>query len=178
MRSSVNRVQSKRIAMIVELRAMRIILAVVATMVLCQTAALGCSCIELPKTSTALRKAKAVFVGKVVHVAEHSHYPDKWGDDPVSFVRLVTFKVEKSWKGVSRSEVEVWMDMSFHCSNYTFREGDKYLVYAHEYKGSFVLYWCSHSSLTLFFPSEEASKHIKELDSLRYRQERGFDWFR
>ena len=142
----------------------KIILAV-PILLLCHAAALGCTCVELPKTATAFRKAKAVFVGEVVHVAE-PHYPDRWADDPVPFTRLVTFKVEKSWKGVRQSEVEVWMEMSFfHCSNYTFREGEKYLVYVQEYKGTLVLYWCSHSALTLFFPSEEASKHVKQLNS-------------
>ena len=146
----------------------KIILAVVATVILCQTAALGCTCVELPKNSTAFRKAKAVFVGEVVYAAEHSHSPERWGDDHVPFIRIVTFKIEKSWKGARRSEVEVWVDVGFsNCSSYRFREGEKYLVYAREYKGSLVLYWCSHSALAISFPSEEASKHIRQLNILR-----------
>lgn len=170
--------QSKRITMIVELQMMRwskIILAVVATVILCQAAALGCTCVEAPKTSTAFRKAKTVFVGEVVYVAEHSHYPKRWEEDdhdgdPLPFIRLVTFKIEKSWKGARRSEVEVWIDVGFfNCSGLNFRMGEKYLVYAREHKGSLVLYWCSHSALVERFPSEEASKQIKQLESFSSR---------
>ena len=153
----------------------KFILAVVAFIVLCQTAALGCSCVEYPNTSTAFRKAKAVFVGEVVYVAEHSHYPKRWEEDdddgdPLPFIRLVTFKIETSWKGARRSEVEVWIDMRFfHCSGLNFRKGEKYLVYAREHKGSLVLYWCSHSALVMSFPSEEASENIRQLNRSLFR---------
>ena len=104
------------------LRKLKIILAVVATVVLSEFAALGCQCVELPKNSAAFSRAKAVFIGEVVYVTEGPRRPDRWGDAQVPFIRVVTFKVEKSWKGAPRSEVELWLDYLFRCSSSEFRE--------------------------------------------------------
>ena len=129
----------------------------------------GCSCTYLPKNSTAFRKAKAVFVGEVVSRTQ-TKLPAKWDDEenvpPVIYV--LTFKVERRWKGARGSEVEAWLDLRYsHCSGMTFREGEKYLVYADSYKGSLVIYWCEKAALTISLSSEHAHKQIKELDRMR-----------
>ena len=148
----------------------KIILAVVAVVILSQSAALGCTCDHLPKNSTAFRKAKAVFIGQVTGDKAHGRRPDSWGDDQVPFIDVVTFKVEKGWKGASSSEVTVWLDfLFFNCSGLRFREGEKYLVYADKHKGSLVVYWCAHAALTTSLSSEDARKQIRQLDSFWFR---------
>lgn len=133
--------------------------------------ALGCSCVYLPKNSTAFRKASAVFVGEVVS-RMHSKLPAKWEDDdnapPV--LDVLTFKVEKHWKGVRSSEVNAWVDSRYsNCSGMRFREGEKYLVYADSYKGSLVIYWCEKAALTTPVSSKGVDKQVKQLDSFWFR---------
>ena len=133
-------------------------------------AALGCTCVYVPKNSTAFRRASAVFIGEVVSKARSS-LPANWDDDTAPLVTdVVTFKVEKSWKGVRSSEVNAWIDMWFsNCSSLTFREGEKYLLYADSYKGSLVIYWCEKAALTASLSSEDTQKRVKQLNSFWFR---------
>lgn len=150
----------------------KIILAVVALVILSQSGAVACVCDHLPKNSTAFRKAKAVFIGQVISAKARPPIPDVWEDDKVPFIDVVTFKVEKSWKGPRSSEISVWLDLSFfNCSGLTFGEGERYLVYADEHKGSLVVYWCAHAALTrsLSNSNNDERKQIKQLDSFWFR---------
>jgi len=146
-------------------RQILVCLATLAALAVLSPAAQGCSCDYLPKNSTAFRKASAVFVGEVVRRA-HSKLPANWDDDTApSVVDVVTFKVERRWKGARSTEVDAWVDMRFsHCSSLRFREGEKYLVYADSYKGRLVVYWCEKSALTVSLASEEAQKQMRKLN--------------
>lgn len=89
-------------------------------------AAYGCSCVELPTNSKAFKKASAVFIGEVVSRTQ-SKLPASWKDedDAPPVIYVVTFKVERRWKGARRSEVDAWIDIRFsHCSGMSFREGE------------------------------------------------------
>ena len=105
-------------------------------------AALGCSCVYLPKHATAFRKASAVFIGEVVGKMQ-TKLPKNWDSEKAPpVIDVVTFKVERRWKGARGAEVEAWLDLRFSsCSGMAFREGEKYLIYADSYKGSLIIYF-------------------------------------
>ena len=137
--------------------------------ILVPPAALGCSCVYLPKHSTAFRKASAVFIGEVVSTSRPK-LPGNWDSEHAPPVMdFVTFKVERRWKGARKSEVDAWVDMRFNCGSLRFRVGEKYLVYADSYKGSLVIYWCEKASLTESLSSEGAQQRVKQLNSRQFR---------
>lgn len=134
-------------------------------------AALGCSCVYLPKHATAFRKASAVFIGEVVGKMQ-TKLPKNWDSEKAPpVIDVVTFKVERRWKGARGAEVEAWLDLRFSsCSGMAFREGEKYLIYADSYKGSLIIYWCEKSAWTSPLSSDYVPKLMKELDSFRSRR--------
>ena len=148
-----------------------ICLATLAVVAMFSTEAPGCTCVYLPKHATAFRKASAVFVGEVVGKMQ-TKLPKNWDSEKAPpVIDVVTFKVERRWKGARGSEVEAWIDVRFsHCSSLTFRQGQKYLIYADSYKGSLVIYWCEKSAWTSPLSSADVPKLMKELDSFRARR--------
>lgn len=87
----------------------------------------ACSCVA-SSLEEQLQRADAVFSGEVVNVEEdYSTSPS--GGPPL--LGPVTFKVEESWKGVSKEPVVVhgYGEGGGDCS-IQFREGKQYLVYA------------------------------------------------
>jgi hypothetical protein len=87
-------------------------LATLSVVTIFSPAAVGCSCVYLPKHSTAFRKASAVFIGEVVSKTRPK-LPEDWDVYRAPVLDLVTFKVERRWKGARGSEVEAWVDMKF-----------------------------------------------------------------
>ncbi len=91
----------------------------------------ACSC-EPPNQRKAFRKARAIFIGEVLEIKESKN--QKIAD----FLGLATvydikFKVEKSWKGVKKSEISVVSDNGkLVCYGFDFHLGKKYLVYANK----------------------------------------------
>ena len=145
-------------------------LATLAALAILSPAALGCTCDYLPSNSTAFRRASAVFIGEIVSRA-HASLPANWNDDTAPLVAdVVTFKVERRWKGVRSSEVNAWIDWRFsNCSSLRFREGEKYLVYADSYKSSLVIYWCEKAALTAPLSSEGVQKRVRQLNGFWFR---------
>ena len=80
----------------------------------------ACICLEAPPPRTALREAKAVFVGLVVEVSVD--------DEP-----KVSFRPSKVWKGVEvgANLVSVTSPILEGCT-FVFTEGEEYLVYAYD----------------------------------------------
>jgi hypothetical protein len=71
--------------------------------------ALGCMCAGTPAVSEALADAKVVFVGTAV--SRRSAKID-YGDGELWDADSFQFSVEKSWKGLSESEVDIRTDTS------------------------------------------------------------------
>jgi len=81
-------------------------------------AAYGCMCF-LPKNP--YKDAKAVFFGKVVEIAAGG----------AECARVVTFKVERYWKGVGSEFVSLQTpEVGLGCCGYNFSVGESYLIYA------------------------------------------------
>ena len=92
-------------------------------------AADACSCAPPPPPKEALKKATAVFSGKVLKI-------EKEGE----FELAVTFAVESQWKGVADKEVVVRTGIDDGICGYKFKKGASYLIYAHETKRDEVKY--------------------------------------
>ena len=87
-----------------------------------------CAVLQVKK---ALERSKAVFSGEVIR-------EEKNGD-----VKTFTFRVDKFWKGEGSPEIDVFV---YQTARYRspFREGDKFLVYAHEREdGTLTVARCS-----------------------------------
>lgn len=133
------------------------------------TLAIACSCGSIPSFSSEYRKADSVFIGKVISVRKDAPIPAKLGEK-ASVADLITLAVEETFKGPKSPKQEVWLEASsVLCTNWTFRSGDRYLVYADEISGMYVVTTFCGNSKPL--PSQE-SKHTRELERLKS------SWFR
>lgn len=85
----------------------------------CATSAYSCSCVDVsPKKK--LRAANAVFIGTVESVQSSK---DKL---------LITFQVQRFWKGVRQPKVVVSTLPPFCCTcGLNAQEGEQYLIYAY-----------------------------------------------
>lgn len=93
-------------------------------------AAYGCFCV-MPEVPDAFQKARAVFLGEVVEIAEPIT-SDVKAPPSERFFRI-KFKVKRSWKGVPLGAREFTVlagQGRFGCFDFTVVEGLTYLVYA------------------------------------------------
>ena len=84
----------------------------------------ACSCVPPPPPEQALEEAEAVFVGMVTRLDQrepHGRLPQV----------QVTLRVQRSFKGDLGSTVEIHTATSSAACGFSFREGQRYLVYAH-----------------------------------------------
>ena len=95
--------------------------------------AFGCSCVEPKPPAEALEESKTVFSGKVVSI------------DSNEFGKLVTFDVDRAWKGVSKDRVTAATPANSAACGYDFEEGREYLIYSHDDEGSLSVIICSRT---------------------------------
>lgn len=86
---------------------------------------LACSCAPPQSASQELKRATAVFSGRVVEIKRH-----RQSSDLFATVEVV-FEVRKAWKGVNHQRVSVFTSSQSAACGYGFKEGRTYLVYAH-----------------------------------------------
>lgn len=137
-----------------------------ALLVVIESRAAACICIELPnpKPEQVTKKltaeadwAEVIFSGEVLTVD----------------VLKVTFKVDRMWKGKQRAEltmstgtkmVKEGMTTSTSC-DYGFRAGEKYLVYAKMIEGDLQTFKCTGTS-----PFEHSGTRIDFLDEWQRKE--------
>jgi hypothetical protein len=136
------------------------ILSVLVILILTSIAS-ACDCFYYPEHRIAFKEAKAIFIGRVIKIETSAKKPT--GLEMVD--EALTFKVEKSWKGVTHSQVKAWVAaFDSLCSHWRFQEGQEYLVYASEDKGSLIVNgYCSRTRL-LNEVQPDSVKELKELD--------------
>jgi len=127
-----------------------------ATLLLWGDAALGCVCISIPNVADSLKKADAVFVGKVESISE----------------KRAKLKVERVWKGKIPAEVVMLMggsvferegkepiEFPFTSCDYEFDVGEQYLIYASSFGGNYYRTWVCTRTRGLQYAQED----LKEL---------------
>lgn len=121
----------------------------------------ACAC-SMPEVARSFNEAHAVFIGEVSKIAEpRSNNPQAPLSDRLY---AVTFKVEKSWKGISSflREVTILSNQArFVCAWGSFVKGEKYLVYAVETqeKDLAVLFSCNRTATLA-----DAAEDLKALE--------------
>ena len=104
------------------------------------TPALACSCAPFTTAKAALKKADAVFVGKVVDISVLDIYSKiKINDSGKTKTMIlnaryykVKFAVSQSWKGAPRRTASVLTNYSGSAAcGYSFAKAKTYIVYAH-----------------------------------------------
>ena len=86
---------------------------------------LACDCVS-PPTDAALKNSDVVFSGRVASI---KYLDDRQQKNPEPRT-VVTFKVFRSWKGISTNSLVLHtVDNSWTCQGYYFREGKDYLVF-------------------------------------------------
>lgn len=96
----------------------------------------ACSCPLVGKVVSKQRAQEfngALFYGKVTDVSELRHYSADGKSYSLEYV--VTFDVERIWKGADATEIKVKTDPSPSCG-ISYAIGKKYLVLAQELNGS------------------------------------------
>lgn len=118
---------------------------------------LACTCAPPQSASQELKRATAVFSGKVVEIKRH-----KQSSDFFAGVEVV-FEVDKVWKGVNDQRVSVFTSSQSAACGYGFKEGRAYLVYA--YGGADERLKTGICSRTRRL--KDARKDSEELDTLK-----------
>lgn len=141
---------------------MKIVIALLATLILASSFASACSCIALQTTQDRYDAAQVVMLGKAIRVDKEISLTAQGNQE-------VTFAVEKSWKAGNQTlkekvEIEAPEDNGANCG-FTFKEDEEYLIYGHysEEEGDMMLTTsaCSHNLL-----KSEASEEIATLDTI------------
>lgn len=119
------------------------------------TVVYACSCAEPPSPSETKEWSAAVFSGKAISIKQKKA-PILSSGDPV----MVTFQVDRVWKGNMGSTTVVTTAMSSESCGYEFTEGLEYLVYARNEQNSGVLHTtlCDRTALL-----SEAAADLQEL---------------
>lgn len=122
-----------------------------------------CTCI-IPKHRTDFRKAKAVFVGRVIDIDKKRTIPERLSGGVIYSAK---FEIEKAWKGFSKSEIAVFVWYDFGCGGFDFKPSEKYLVYV--FDNELVAYTSCSRSRLYKASSVEIDKELKQLDSFWFR---------
>lgn len=116
----------------------------------------SCSC-EFWSARKKLRKAKIVFVGEVLSTTCQKVSCQE---------NMITFKVEKYWKGVKESQVQIYSAPPVCCTcGLQVGNGDKVLVFAFKGEGEKLeTSLCSSTRVG----TEIANKEMRELGNAKY----------
>ena len=116
--------------------------------------AFGCTCMGVERPiENEFKNRDAIFSGKVLKIAK---------TDAIN--RLVTVKVENSWKGKASKTVTVSTSVSSMCG-YTFTKGESYLIYAYAARNRFSADICSRTQ-----PLSNAEDNIEILNELAAKE--------
>jgi len=108
----------------------------------CQEA-FACSCTGPDPPAEAFEKSKTVFSGQVI------------GINSTESGKLVTFHVDRAWKGVSNNTITASTPFNSAACGYEFEQGKEYLVYSNSDVVALVVYLCSRTQ-----PLDEAASDL------------------
>ena len=136
-------------------------------MLLCSPEAYSCSCAD-PSAREKFRSADLVFVGQAV---DYNEAPSN--DHAINYI--VTFKVEKRWKGPKGSEITLaWMfDSPGMCNDLPLVKGERYLIYS----GRQTVNYKGHKKEELIVETDCGPNHLAKYHEKEIRKLNDF-WFR
>ena len=127
--------------------------------------AYACECDERSQRRR-FRDANAVFVGEVLLFGERAGL--NTNKDFELFPYLVTFKIEKRWKGKRQSEITAFADLkgSGMCEGFEMPVGEHFLIYAKRKSGFLIV---SRSFCSPNKKVKDAQDEIKNLNNFFFR---------
>jgi len=149
--------------MLVEKNKITVTVSIFLSLLLWEPTAFPCTC-NIQKHRADFRKAKSVFVGRVIDVDRKRTIPERLSGGVVYSAK---FEIEKAWKGSSKSEVAVFVWRDFGCGGFDFQLSEKYLVYV--FDNEWVAYTACSRSRPYIRSSVETDKELKQLDSFWFR---------
>jgi hypothetical protein len=115
-------------------------------------AAFGCVCVSIPTVADSLKKADAVFSGRVESISN----------------KRATLKIEQVWKGELSGDVvmllggstfkpkrKVAIKFPFTSCDYEFDVGERYLIYASHMEGKYFRTWKCTRTRRLQYAEED-----------------------
>lgn len=95
-------------------------------------AAAACSCIVSGPECQAYWKTDAVFDATVLRITPIGRVETIGGREVTLGEKLVTLQVHRAWKGAQPGEIDVVTSSGGGMCGYDFKEGQRYLVFAHQ----------------------------------------------
>jgi hypothetical protein len=97
----------------------------IAVLVFSADTVLACTCAPRQSATDELKRATAVFSGKVVKIKRHKKAAG-------IFVSVeAVFKVERAWKGIDKKTISVFTSSISSACGFAFKKGLTYVVYAY-----------------------------------------------
>ena len=127
----------------------------------CAVEVFPCTC-GVPGTRVKFRTSHSVFIGKVTEMT-----PFGPTDDFPLAMHMVTFKVEKRWKGSKKPEITAVanFDSPGMCGDLGLKVGERFLIYAEREKGRLLVHGDCSPSMKIEYAAEE----VKRLNSFWFR---------
>ncbi len=123
-------------------------------------ATLACSCAPPQSASQELKRATAVFAGKVFEIKRQEREKGKKHPGDQFREVEVRFDVSRVWKGIDKDTAVVFTSSHSASCGYRFSKDKTYIVYAYANKdGKLETGICSRTK-----PLDEAEDEIRELD--------------
>jgi len=130
------------------------------------SSALACSC-RLGDVDEKFAQHEFVFTGKVSNIVRLDAR-NAFGDPAI----IVTFEVEKSWKGAGKTIVLHTAENAMGCYGYWFKEGHDYLVFAFQDQlKQLDTFWCGGVIPKLTNEGEPSSNYSEEVQQLNHLSE-------
>ncbi len=126
------------------MRCLIVVMAVAGWLVVMSPVTQACSCFAPGTPCESYGTASAVFVGIAVSVREMEQ-PKPEDRDEWFFRRSFRFSVEQSYLGVDGTEVEILTGGGGGDCGYRFQIGERYLIYAHNYKNRLTTSICTRT---------------------------------
>lgn len=122
----------------------------------------ACSCAGKTSPCESFGRADAVFVGTVVSAREREQKKKTDSNNEIDWAPVgYKFSVEQSYLGVAGTEIEVFTGRGGGDCGYTFKTGERYLVYAYRYGKELSTGICTRTK-----PFSSASEDLAFLGTL------------
>ncbi len=129
-----------------------------------QQAVYACSCFSQYPIGTEIKETDFIFLGQCIG---SEFIIGKKANAERGYAVRYFFKVQESFKGISKNKITVETGIGFGDCGFNFRPGATYLVYAYMNRGKPSTGICSRTKLAGFFPDRLREEVKSELDEIK-----------
>jgi len=133
----------------------------------------ACSCRVSNPPCGGIEKSSIVFLAEVISVSIHNEERTAKNKEFIPFIgKKAQVKVLESFNNMTAKELVVETGLGGGDCGFNFKEGEKYLIYAHEYKGRILTSICSRTQLLT--TAQEEVEILRELKTKKTVKSRIF----